>query len=81
MIQQKNSDERLFSSTGLFMDWKLQTVKTKVDDLDAGKWKTVLIDLKKISDAVDKQVVKNAKFSTLKATVNNLEKKFLMRLL
>ena len=81
MIQQKNFDERLFSSTGLFMDWKLQTVKTKVDDLDAGKWKTVLIDLKKINDAVDKQVVKNAKFSTLKATVNNLEKKFLMRLL
>ena len=25
VIQQKNFDKRLFSSTGLFMDWKLQT--------------------------------------------------------
>ena len=26
MIQQNNFDKRLFSSTGVFMDWKLQTV-------------------------------------------------------
>ena len=26
VIKQKNFDKRLFSSTGLFMDWKLQTV-------------------------------------------------------
>ena len=37
--------------------------------------KTVPIDLKKLSDAVDNEVIKNTKFSTLKTKVNNLEKK------
>ena len=31
---------------------------------------------KKISDIVDNEVVKNTKFKTIKAKVNNLEKKF-----
>ena len=33
------------------------------------------VDLKKISDAVDNEFVKNTKFSTLKAKVNNFENK------
>ena len=37
--------------------------------------KTVPIDLKKLSDAVDNEVVKNTKFNTLKTKVNILEKK------
>ena len=49
----------------------LNNLKTKVDELDAGKLKTVPIDL---SDAVDNDVVKNTKLDTLK-TVNSLEKK------
>ena len=43
----------------------INNFKTKVDDLDAGKLKTVPVELKKISAAVDNEVVKNKKFSTL----------------
>ena len=53
----------------------LDNMKTKVDYLDVGKLKTVLVDLKKLSDIVDNEVVKNTKFSTLKTKVNSLEKK------
>ena len=53
----------------------LDNMKTKVDYFDVGKLKTVLVDLKKLSDIVDNEVVKNTKFSTLKTKVNSLEKK------
>ena len=53
----------------------LNTLKTKVDDLDVGKIKTVPVELKQLSDVVDKQVAKNRKFNTLNTKVNNLEKK------
>ena len=43
---------------------RFNNLKTKVADLDIGKLQTVPIDLKKISDVVDNQVVKN---KTLKA--------------
>ena len=55
----------------------LNNIKTKVDDLDVGKLKTVHADLKKLSDAVDNEVVKNTKFKKLKIKVNNLKKKIL----
>ena len=50
----------------------MNNLKAKVDDLHVGKLKTVLEELKKISDVVDNEVVKNTKFN---AEVNNLEKK------
>ena len=53
----------------------LNNIKTKVDNLDVGKLKTVPVDMKKLSDAVDNEAVKNTKFNTLKAKVNNLERK------
>ena len=53
----------------------LNNLKTKIDVLDAGKLKTVRVDFKKLSDVVDKEVVKNSKFNTLKIKVNNLENK------
>ena len=68
----------------------LNNLKTKVDDLDIGelktapdlnigKLKTAPVDLKKLSDVVDNEVVKNTKLNTLKTQVNNIEKsKFLM---
>ena len=46
--------------------------KIKVDDLDASKLKTVL---KKISNIVSKQVVKNTKLTMLKTKVNKIDKK------
>ena len=57
---------------------KLVNVPTSlnVDDLDVGKLKTVPVDfLKKLSDAVNNENVKNTKFNTLKTKVNNLEMK------
>ena len=53
----------------------LNSLKGNVDDLDVGKSKTVPVNLKKLSDAVDNKVVKNTKFNTLKTKVSNLEKK------
>ena len=44
----------------------LNNLKTKVENLDADKLKTVSIDLKKLSDVVDNEVIKNKKFNTLK---------------
>ena len=46
----------------------------KVDDLDDGKWQTVPVDLKKLSDVVDNDVVKNTKFNIVNTKVNSLKK-------
>ena len=52
-------------------------LQTKVDNLDVDKLKTASIDLKKLSDVVSKEVVKNTKFNKLNTKVNNLENKIL----
>ena len=52
----------------------MNNLKTKLDDLDVGKLKTVPVDLNKLRDVVDNEVVKNTKFSTLKTRSNSLEK-------
>ena len=44
----------------------LNNLKTNVDGLDVGKLKTVPVRLKKLSDVVDNEIVKNTKFKTLK---------------
>ena len=59
----------------------LNNFKTKVDHLDVGKLEIIPIDLKKLNDVVNNEVVKNTKFNTPKTKVNNLERKFLMQLL
>ena len=53
----------------------LNNLKTKVDDLNFGKLKTVPLDLKILSHVVDNEAVKNTKFNTVKTKVNNLDKK------
>ena len=55
----------------------MNTLTTKLDDIDAGKLKTVPVDLKTLSDVVGIEVFKNTKFNTLKTKVNNLDKKIL----
>ena len=52
----------------------LNNLKAIADDLDADKLKTVPIDLKKLSNVVKNEVVRNKKIFTLKIKVNNLEK-------
>ena len=59
----------------------LNNLRTKVDDLVVNKLKTVSVVLKKLSDAVGKQIVKNAKFNKLNTKVCNLEAEFLMCLI
>ena len=53
----------------------VNNLKTIVDDLYVGKLKTVLVDLKKLSDVGDNEVVKHKKFNTLQKNLNNLIKK------
>ena len=53
----------------------MKNLKPKADQLNVGKLKTVLIDLKKLSDAVDNDVVKNKKFYRLKTGVNYIAEK------
>ena len=52
----------------------LNNLKTKADDLDFSKLKTIPVELKKLSDVINKQVVKNTEFNTLKTKVNKFEK-------
>ena len=51
------------------------TSLNNVDDVDVGKLKNVLVDLKKSIDVVYCEVVKNTKLKTLKTKVNNFEMK------
>ena len=53
----------------------VNNLKTKVDDLYVGKLKTVLVDLKKLSDIVDNEVVKNKNFNTFQTKLIKLDKK------
>ena len=50
----------------------LSNSKTKVDDLDVDKLKTLPVDLKEISYLVSIEVVKNTKFKKLNTRVNSL---------
>ena len=54
----------------------LNNLKIKVEDLNVGKLKVVPVDLKKLSDVVVNEIVKNKKSNTPKTKVNSLEKNF-----
>ena len=47
--------------------------KQKVDELNVGKLKTVPVDLKKLSDALSKEIVQKAVDNTINTKVKNLE--------
>ena len=49
----------------------MKNLKAKVDGLDVGALKTVPVDLKKLNDAMNNEVVKNTKFNTVKTKVIN----------
>ena len=51
----------------------LNNLKTKINDLDVVKLKIIPIDLEKMSNLVDKKVVKKAVYDTLNTKVYNLE--------
>ena len=47
----------------------------KINELDVGELKILPIDLKRLSDVVNKEVTKNTIFDALKTKVNTLDKK------
>ena len=77
MIALKAEVDKLDINKLVNVPTSLNNLKRKVDDLDFVKLKTDLAHLKKLSDVLDDEVVKNTKFNTLKKIVNNLEKKIL----
>ena len=77
----KDEGDKLAINNLVNVPTSLNNVKAKVDDLDVGELKTLPINLKQLSDVVDKPIDKNAKFNTLEMEVNELDRKFLMRLL
>ena len=52
----------------------LKNLKTKVDDLDVSKLKTAPIDLKKLSDVVNREVIKDTEFNKINTQLNKLDK-------
>ena len=55
--------DKLYINKLVNVSTSLNNLKTKVDDLYVGKRKTV--DLEKLNEVVDNEVVKNTKFNTL----------------
>ena len=57
-------------------------MKSKVDDLDVGKIKPIPVELKKLSNVVEKNVLKNSKYNTDKQNLGKnkkiLKTKYLM---
>ena len=56
----------------------LGSLKSKVDDLDGDKLKTVPVDLRTFSDVVDKDVVQRGKYNKLNSKLNRLQAKVLV---
>ena len=52
----------------------LSNFKTKTEQLDFDKWKTVPINLKNLSGVVSKEVIKNTEFNKLNTKINYSEK-------
>ena len=58
----------------------LASLKAEVDKLHAGKLKTVPVDLSKLSNVVENEVVKKIKYDKLVTKVNNIDtNRFLLK--
>ena len=71
---------KLKSTIWTIINWSkvptgLINLKTEVDKLDAGKLKAIPVDLKKLNDVVDKEIVKKTVYNLVNTKVNNLERK------
>ena len=75
IIALKAEDDKLEINVSVNPPTGWNDLKTKIYDLDVGKLKTVPIDLKKLSDMMSKDVVKETVYNKLSTKVNNLEKK------
>ena len=61
----KAEADKLYINQLTYVPTSLNNLKTNVDYIEVGKMKTVLVDLKKLSDVVDNEVVKNTKSNIL----------------
>ena len=59
----------------VYVSTGLNNLETKQNDIDVHKLKPVPTDLKKLSDVVNKENVKNTKFITMKMKVYKLDEK------
>ena len=73
----KGEVDKLDIDTLTYVSTSLNNLKAKVNDLDVGKLKTCRKDLKKLSNIVESQLVKNTKFNTLKTKANISQNKIL----
>ena len=64
-IALKAEADKLYINQLTYVPTSLNNLKTNVDYIEVGKMKTVLVDLKKLSDVVDNEVVKNTKSNIL----------------
>ena len=72
----KGEFDKLDINTLTNVGTSVNNLKAKVDDLNAGKLKSLPVDLKKLIDVADNEVVKKKKkINKLKTKVNYLEKK------
>ena len=71
----KAEADKLYINQLVNVPTSLNNLKTNVDYLGVGKLKTFPVDLKKLSDVLHNEVVKNTKLDILKTKVNNLEKR------
>ena len=53
----------------------LSNLKTKIDELDIGNLKTILIELKKFSDVVSREVEEKTVYDKLNSKASTLGKK------
>ena len=60
-------------TSGFALKTNLANLKTEVDKLDAGKLKTVPVDLSKLSNVVKNEVVKRNVYDKLVAKVDNID--------
>ena len=69
----KNVSHVDFSSFALKSN--LASLKTEVDKMDAGKLKTVPVDLAKLSNVVKNHVIKKSEYDKLVAKLNGVDNK------
>ena len=60
-------------TSGFALKTNLASLKTEVDKLDINKLVTVLVDLSKLSNVVENEVVKKTAYNKLVTKVNNID--------
>ena len=60
-------------TSNLALKSNLAKLKSEIDNMDVGKLKTVLVDLSKLSNVVNNEVVKKSVYEKLATKVNNVD--------